>query len=705
MGDYKDSKNLAEHCRKRAADEQAKIDAENERKAEAARQAAAARAKQNKIVGIISGIVAVLTVVAIVVITTVVIPANKRSSAEEMLAAGNYDGAIAIYQELEEPDNVARMKETAARNLMGAGEYQAAYTWAYSMDYSDGRTRLLEDINQYGRYYPVKYHYNSNSYTVTYNAQGFPDRIVHENYGLIYRYQYDSAGHITTCIAEGVEDPMIYIWEFYPGQARCIFDEKTEYEDIRWDSITGGLELIRFEGVRRYQFVHEEYDINIDLEFDQDGYITRWKRNNEEGTASWHRDENGKLAGWENYDGSIPLSDVDHISYDDYGNMVLPNGSVQRTYDEKGRILYRNAFDFNKYTYTYDEVGNCVRMDYIYDWHIAWQWFDYAELNAQAQERDARLAKEYAVAEELVNNGETYKAAIAFAKMGDYKDAWTRSFNLWGEITDRETISAGSWHTVGLKNDGTVVSTGQIPSTSEWSDIAAVSGGRLHAVGLRKDGTVVAVGSAGGKDNKGQCNVSNWSRIVAVSAGGYHTVGLRSDGTVVAAGEKAQCNVSSWSNMVAISAGGHHTVGLRSDGTVVAVGSNSYGQCDVSGWSDILAVSAGDEYTVGLKKDGTVVAVGRSYKQDQCNVSGWRNITAISAAYGHTVGLRNNGTVVVVGSNEAGQCNVSGWQNVVAITAGNDHTVGLRSDGTVVAVGYQDDGRCNVSGWKNIKIP
>ncbi|MGB2908106.1 MAG: hypothetical protein WBB73_13455, partial [Candidatus Aminicenantaceae bacterium] len=57
-----------------------------------------------------------------------------------------------------------------------------------------------------------------------------------------------------------------------------------------------------------------------------------------------------------------------------------------------------------------------------------------------------------------------------------------------------------------------------------------VSAGYYHTVGLKSDGTVVAVGG----NDYGQCDVSGWSGITQVSAGAYHTLGLKSDGTVVA---------------------------------------------------------------------------------------------------------------------------------------------------------------------------
>ena len=317
----------------------------------------------------------------------------------------------------------------------------------------------------------------------------------------------------------------------------------------------------------------------------------------------------------------------------------------------------------------------------------------------------------YAYAEALLDEGD-YEGALAQFEAADaYEDAWERSFALWGEITPRETVSAGWGHTVGLKADGTVVAVGDNDygqcDVDGWTDIVAVSAGGSYTVGLKADGTVVAVGY----NDDGQCDVDGWTDIVAVSAGNDHTVGLKADGTVVAVGSNGygRCDVDGWTDIVAVSAGDDHTVGLKADGTVVAteyIGNYYDGQCDVDGWTDIVAVSAAWRHTVGLKADGTVVAVG-SNRSGQCDVDGWTDIVAVSAGVDHTVGLKADGTVVAteyIGDYDHGQRDVDGWTDIVAVSAGNLHTVGLKADGTVVAVGDNDNGQCDVDGWTDILV-
>ena len=313
---------------------------------------------------------------------------------------------------------------------------------------------------------------------------------------------------------------------------------------------------------------------------------------------------------------------------------------------------------------------------------------------------------EYRAVVALVDTGKTAYAAIAFDALGRYKDAKEQSRALWDVAAVRDTVSASTKHTVGLKADGTVVAVGDNGSgqcdVSQWSDIVAVSAGENHTVGLKADGTVVAVGS----NINGQCRVSRWKNIVAVSVGKYHTVGLRADGTVVAVGwtEGGQCRASEWSDIVAVSAGENHTVGLKADGTVVAVGKNGDGQCEVSDWSDIVAVSATEYQTVGLKADGTVVAIGDN-EYGQCDVSEWSDIVAVSAGKYHTVGLKADGTVVAVGYGADGRCNVSEWSDIVAVSAGGYQTVGLKADGSMVVVGSNGNGQCDISDWESIQLP
>ena len=163
--------------------------------------------------------------------------------------------------------------------------------------------------------------------------------------------------------------------------------------------------------------------------------------------------------------------------------------------------------------------------------------------------------------------------------------------------TDIVSVATGGC-TAGLRADGTVVTAGANyfgqRDVYSWSNIKAIACGGYHTVGLKTDGTVVSTRIIT-HDNDllqvefGQSNTSNWTDIIAISAGLFHTVGLKADGTVVATGANGvgQCEVSDWTDIVAISTGERFTIGLKSDGTVVIAGTNSNNQLNASEWTNI----------------------------------------------------------------------------------------------------------------------
>ena len=292
------------------------------------------------------------------------------------------------------------------------------------------------------------------------------------------------------------------------------------------------------------------------------------------------------------------------------------------------------------------------------------------------------------------------RALLYFGKAGKYSDAHVQVQEIQKNFIS--LVAAGSYHTVGLKTNGTVIAVGDNGhgqcNVDSWTDIIAVSAGLYHTIGLKADGTVVAVG-----DNQyGQCDVDSWKDIIEISASTYCTVGLKNNGTVVATGynEYGQCNVGSWKNIIAVSTSGGHTIGLKSDGTLVVVGNNYDGRCNINSWKNIISVSAG-VHSIGLKDNRTVIASGNN-KYGQCAVGSWTDIIAISAGAHYTIGIKADGTVIAVGDNEQGQCDIDSWTDIIAVSAGLSHTVGLKVDGTLVAVGDNSYGQCNVGSWTNI---
>ena len=276
--------------------------------------------------------------------------------------------------------------------------------------------------------------------------------------------------------------------------------------------------------------------------------------------------------------------------------------------------------------------------------------------------------------------------------------AWGRSdegqTNIPSDLSGAIAITAGCYHTVVLKNDGTVAAwgagmtnSGVYPEFGQsiipagLSGVTAIAPGHLHTAALKGDGTVVAWGY----NNYGQTNVPvGLSGVVAISTGAWDTVALKSDGTVVAWGlnSSGQTTIPPGLNgVMAIAAGNGHTVALKNDGTVVAWGDNVQGQATVPvGLSGVTAIAAGEVHTVALKSDGTVVAWGYNGYGETTVPAGLSGVTAIAAGYIHSLALRSDGTVVAWGYNGDGETTVPvGLSGVTAIAGGAYHTVAITS--------------------------
>ena len=247
-------------------------------------------------------------------------------------------------------------------------------------------------------------------------------------------------------------------------------------------------------------------------------------------------------------------------------------------------------------------------------------------------------------------------------------------------------VSAGGYHSLALKSNGTVVAWGlngygQSTVPAGLSGVIAVSAGGYHSLALKGDGTVVAWG-----DNYyDQSTVpAGLSGVTAISAGYGHSLALKSDGTVVAWGwnDYGQTDIpAGLSGVIAVSAGWYHSLALKSDGTVVAWSNNNYyGETDVpAGLSGVTAIAAGDDDSLALKSDGTVVAWGYNNYDQTVIPAGLSGVTAIAAGAYHSLALKSNGTVVAWGSNNFSESTVpAGLSGVTAIAAGAYHNLALQ---------------------------
>ena len=173
----------------------------------------------------------------------------------------------------------------------------------------------------------------------------------------------------------------------------------------------------------------------------------------------------------------------------------------------------------------------------------------------------------------------------------------TQTFDIdpkqWTEISK----IIGTHHFTGnnifaLRKNGTVLAAGSNKTgncnVEEWCNIIDIAA-QYFLVGLKSDGTVVTTCE--------DVDVSNWSHIVAIICSSSYVFGLKEDGTVVVSGtlndpvvrkgvDEYKAAMENWRDIIAIVGDeyANRIVGLKKDGTLVLCDVGSTIKCDVQHW-------------------------------------------------------------------------------------------------------------------------
>jgi alpha-tubulin suppressor-like RCC1 family protein len=251
-----------------------------------------------------------------------------------------------------------------------------------------------------------------------------------------------------------------------------------------------------------------------------------------------------------------------------------------------------------------------------------------------------------------------------------------------------------------------------IESDIDWDvfeNISAVTAGRYHTIALKTNGTMWGWGTNGagqlgvGDTLNAEAPIIIGSDIdwTAITARGSHNIARKTNGTIWAWGYNywgqlglgtsgdgtdrltpAKIGVASdWS---AVAAGNVHSLAIKSSGTIWSWGANDFGQLGlgysgpyqhktiptkIGSSTKWIKTATGNFCSLAIKADGTLWAWGRNeYGQLGLGNSGdWtsrfiptqvgndRDWSTIASGGSHTIALRTNGTVWAWGLNDGGQ--------------------------------------------------
>ena len=310
---------------------------------------------------------------------------------------------------------------------------------------------------------------------------------------------------------------------------------------------------------------------------------------------------------------------------------------------------------------------------------------------------------------------------------GDNKDDSLVPVEVLG-ITDATTITAGSYHSCALHQDGTISCwganwAGQLGNDTGGndedrslipvevlgiSDATAITAGVANSCALHLGGTI-------------SCWGANWAGQLGNDTGGND-------------GERSLIPVQVLGiyNAIAITTGYAHSCALHQDGTISCWGHNNFGQLgngtggndkerslvpvQVLGIFDATTITTGRYHSCALHQDTTISCWGLNSSGQLGNgtengsyvpVQVWSiyDATTITTSNDHSCALHQGGTISCWGDNFYGQLGngttidssvpvgVLGITDATTITTGRGHSCALHEDDNISCWGNNDDGQ------------
>ncbi len=312
-------------------------------------------------------------------------------------------------------------------------------------------------------------------------------------------------------------------------------------------------------------------------------------------------------------------------------------------------------------------------------------------------------------------------------------EEWVEEVSV-GPAETFSTLTAWGGNSSGQLGDGTSVSRRTTPvevSNLDGAELKAITGGGYHSLALKDDGTVLAWGNnqygqlADGTNTSSSTPVQvqdpddpsgYLSGVETIAAGSFYSLALKNDGTVWAWGNNTNGRESPLFGSIsgqlgddeiprsstpvqvgglpdgieAIAAGSFYSLALKDDGTVWAWGFNRFGQLG-DGTSTDGAVT-----TCELTGGGAMTNSSCTDSNTPVQVSELDGIEAIAAGSSHGLALRDDGTVWSWGFNQTGQLG-NGSYTLGTSTLGINTPMQVGELSTVKAIA--GGGEHSLAGW------
>ena len=301
-------------------------------------------------------------------------------------------------------------------------------------------------------------------------------------------------------------------------------------------------------------------------------------------------------------------------------------------------------------------------------------------------------------------------------------------------VNDVKQICCGTYHVCIVKKDGSLWTCGlndkgqlglgddnnrtmfnQV-TTNINNDVKQIACGQYHTLLLKNDGSLWACGS----NTNGQLGLGSTTNYKIFN--------------------KVTTNINS--DVKEMACGDYHTFILKNDGSLWSCGNNKYGQLglgtndsDIHSTftqvttninNDVKQIACGDSYTFILKNDGSLWSCGynqysrlglgdtddrTTFTQVTTNIN--NDVKQVACGKDFTLILKTNGSLWSCGRNDKGQLGLGDTTNrntftqvttninndVKQIACGNNHTVILKNDGSLWGCGSYFHGQLGIDAY------